>query len=232
MAADVHALSGAYVVDAIEPADRIRFEAHLAACPSCQTEVALLQDTAVVMTSVTAAHPPVGLRQRLLAMIHMTPQLRPRPVAPVAHTAGRGRFGWLLAAAAAVAVLGVGATVVLDRDTGPVVAGPVTARTVVDAPDARVREIELDEGEFRVASSRRLGLLAVAAEMPELRRGQVYQLWVITDSARSLAVLEGGHGVATTPDHGRLAVTVEPAGGSPQPTTVPVFVLDVSHVTA
>jgi len=35
---EIHALSGAYAVDALDPEERARFEEHLAACAECQAE--------------------------------------------------------------------------------------------------------------------------------------------------------------------------------------------------
>ena len=36
---DVHALSGAYTVDAVDDIERARFEQHLRSCPDCRMEV-------------------------------------------------------------------------------------------------------------------------------------------------------------------------------------------------
>ena len=43
---DVHALSGAYAVDALDDLERARFEEHLRRCPDCRSEVQTLQETA------------------------------------------------------------------------------------------------------------------------------------------------------------------------------------------
>jgi anti-sigma factor RsiW len=37
---DIHALSGAYAVDAVDDIERASFERHLASCPTCRAEVA------------------------------------------------------------------------------------------------------------------------------------------------------------------------------------------------
>ena len=36
---DIHSLVGAYAVDALDDAERARFEQHLAACAECRAEV-------------------------------------------------------------------------------------------------------------------------------------------------------------------------------------------------
>ena len=40
--ADIHALSGAYAVDAVDDIERAEFERHLATCADCREEVAEL----------------------------------------------------------------------------------------------------------------------------------------------------------------------------------------------
>ena len=39
MSDDIHALSGAYAVDALDDVERARFERHLANCEACRAEV-------------------------------------------------------------------------------------------------------------------------------------------------------------------------------------------------
>ena len=47
MNADIHGLSGAYAVDALDDVERAEFERHLAQCPECQAEVESLRAAAV-----------------------------------------------------------------------------------------------------------------------------------------------------------------------------------------
>ena len=46
IADDIHGLTGAYAVDAVDDVERARFEAHLADCPQCQAEVTTLRAAA------------------------------------------------------------------------------------------------------------------------------------------------------------------------------------------
>ena len=46
---DIHALSGAYAVDALDPAERTEFELHLADCAACQAEVASFRETSALI---------------------------------------------------------------------------------------------------------------------------------------------------------------------------------------
>ncbi len=43
---DLHGLSGAYAVDALDDLERARFERHLAECEDCRAEVASLVEAA------------------------------------------------------------------------------------------------------------------------------------------------------------------------------------------
>ena len=46
---DVHALSGAYAVDALDDLERAAFERHLAECPECRAEVDSLREAASLL---------------------------------------------------------------------------------------------------------------------------------------------------------------------------------------
>ena len=69
--------------------------------------------------------------------------------------------------------------------------------------------------------------------MRPLPSGQTYQLWVIgPDGARSAGLLSGTGAVGQVLAHGvlpgdRIGITVEPAGGTAQPTTAPVIAVPV-----
>jgi len=105
---EIHALSGAYAVDALDPEERAMFEAHLGSCAACQAEVASLREATAVLGSEVEAAPPAAVRDRVLAEIATV-----RPLPPVIDLAGRRRR-WarpLVAAAAAVALVGGGAVV-------------------------------------------------------------------------------------------------------------------------
>jgi anti-sigma-K factor RskA len=76
-----------------------------------------------------------------------------------------------------------------------------------------------------------------AAGMTALPGSKVYQLWVITPAgaARSAGLLPASPAGSTPPvlaagilPGDRLGITVEPAGGTAQPTTVPVVLMRAS----
>ena len=80
MNSDIHALSGAYVVDALDDLERARFETHLADCADCREEVRTLSEAASLLGASASAAPPAGLRDRVLADIATV-----RPLPPVAR---------------------------------------------------------------------------------------------------------------------------------------------------
>ncbi|NUS41512.1 MAG: anti-sigma factor [Terrabacter sp.] len=90
---DVHALSGAYAVDAIDDIERARFERHLAGCSECQAEVASLRAAASEMAVLSEVAPPPSLRAKVLAEISTVRPLPPltasdEPTADAGESAG------------------------------------------------------------------------------------------------------------------------------------------------
>ena len=59
---DVHKLTGAYALDAVDDIERARFEQHLATCEDCRAEVAEMRETAALLAESTAVEPPASLR--------------------------------------------------------------------------------------------------------------------------------------------------------------------------
>jgi anti-sigma factor RsiW len=75
---DLHSLSGAYALDALETeAERDRFTRHLSRCPSCAGEVRGFREVATAMAFAAAGpstEPPAGLRDRVLTAAARTRQ--------------------------------------------------------------------------------------------------------------------------------------------------------------
>ncbi|MZD53489.1 zf-HC2 domain-containing protein, partial [Streptomyces sp. SID5606] len=81
---DPHSLAAPYALDALEGAERMRFERHLDRCGHCCAEVRDLSEDAVRLARSTAAPAPAALRERVLAAVRTTPQEpAPRPAADV-----------------------------------------------------------------------------------------------------------------------------------------------------
>src|SRR5204862_6342607 len=74
---DLHVLSGSYALDAVSDAEREEFERHLQHCPTCETEVRGLRETAARLALACAVTPPARMEQRGLAAAYQTRQLPP-----------------------------------------------------------------------------------------------------------------------------------------------------------
>ncbi|KAA1424054.1 anti-sigma factor [Nocardioides antri] len=238
---DVHALSGAYAVDALDDLERARFESHLRNCPDCREEVDGLREAAAFL-AVDPVEPPARLRADILAGIEA---IRPLPpvVAPEPQSEpDDGRRRWLTTGApllvAAALVLVALATTAWLRPWADDESTPLTAtERVLTADDADRFVQRFDDGSrATVVVSRSEGRAVVLTEdMAPAPEGKDYQLWLqdpsgdidpaglMPDQADATVLLEGDASDATW-----AGITVEPDGGSPQPTTDPIaeFVLD------
>lgn len=81
----LHALSGAYVVDALDDIERATFERHLPGCLDCQQEVATLREATALMADDAATTPPASLRSSVLAGIKNIRPLAPETTRPGAE---------------------------------------------------------------------------------------------------------------------------------------------------
>ena len=160
-----------------------------------------------------------------------------RTVGRAESTARRRWFqrpGAIIGAAAAAVVLIAGAIIGIGW-TGPNGWGAQREMAAIaEAPDAQSQTLEVEGGgEVTLVSSADQGRSGVIVEgLPELGADQTYELWYIDDAGADSAgtfdvsgsetwrVLDGSFtpGVA-------VGITVEPAGGSPQPTTEPIVVI-------
>lgn len=241
----VHDLAAAYVLDAVDDAERARFETHLADCSDCRRTVADLSEVTAELSAGLEEQPPHGLRGRLLAAVAEESQ-EPAPARPAQtgqpgagaegkvtslgeRRAARDGRWWLAAAAAAViAVGGVVATQWGQDEPGSTVA----VQEVLDAEDAQWSTETVNGSTVHVVRSEELGrTVLVAEEMPEPPQGQDYQLWYVHEDGtvvsaglmpkdgddRTEVVLRGDPAGAVA-----VGVTVEPEGGSEQPTSEPI----------
>jgi anti-sigma-K factor RskA len=142
----------------------------------------------------------------------------------------------MLAAAVAVVALGIGGAIgfgALDSDQPDLVAA---ADRVFGAEDARTATVETaNGGRLTVGISQERNEMAVdARELPELDREHVYQLWTVhEDTMVSAAVLTDdttGAAMGLPEEDTQVAVTIEPAGGSQEPTTEPIATVDPATV--
>jgi anti-sigma-K factor RskA len=237
MSLELHTLSGAYALDALSAEEAEEFRRHLEACLACRQEVHELRQAAAQMGASEAVEPPPGLRDKVLAEVDRTPQLPPRNAAG-SNVVELRRRPWgtrLLVAAAAAALVGAAAVGIgrLGDDEQPLLAQEVVQ--VFEAEDASTETVQTTNGGVvSVATSPSRGEMAIDTdELPALEEGRVYQLWAIqADSIASVGVLERERGAAMEmPDAETVvAISIEPAGGSEQPTTQPIMQVKPSDV--
>ncbi|WP_345043394.1 anti-sigma factor, partial [Georgenia daeguensis] len=145
----------------------------------------------------------------------------------------RATLGRCLAAAAVVAAIAVPSGVAVQQAQRADRAEEQTTAIAeaLSAPDARLVAEDVTGGGRAVAVVAAGSALFTAQALPVPADERVYQLWVVQDGeASSAGVLRPEDGLVTTrvgdlPDGAVLALTVEPAGGSAQPTTTPVVAL-------
>ncbi|MGV3563666.1 MAG: RskA family anti-sigma factor, partial [Nocardioides sp.] len=77
---DVHALSGAYAVDAVDDIERAHFERHLNECAECRHEVDSLRAGAAMLAELAPVGPSPALRSRILAEVATVRPLPPHVV--------------------------------------------------------------------------------------------------------------------------------------------------------
>ncbi|GEP34752.1 hypothetical protein NSZ01_25200 [Nocardioides szechwanensis] len=227
MSSDIHALSGAYAVDALDDIERAQFERHLAECDACRSEVESLREASAMLAETAAAAPPAALRDRVLAGIETVRPLP--PVVPITTERRTRRFPALVAAAAVVTLIGVGGTVwqPWSDETSQSVSA---ADRVLSDPAAITEEVKLTGGGSVTLTRSELYDAAViqAEDMPRLSSDEVYALWLqhdtdmvpagsMTGAEAEPIVLEGD---AATADG--AGITVEPLPVPQEPTTTPI----------
>ncbi|MFG2005867.1 anti-sigma factor domain-containing protein [Spirillospora sp. NPDC048911] len=235
----VHSLSGAYALDALPEIERRQFEEHLAECGDCARELRGLRATAARLGTAAARPAPPGLRERVLAEISRT-----RQEVPLAAWARRGRRsgrgfppGPLTLAAAACLLVAVALGVITVRAQDRlerVEARQRQVESVLAAPDARtVSGPVRTGGTGTVVVSRQTGrAVVIMSGLPVPPARRTYELWLLgTGQPRPAGLTDTGSATVVVNGVGKagggIGITIEPTGGSPRPTTDPVFAADL-----
>ena len=221
---DIHALSGAYAVDAVDDIERASFERHLASCPTCRAEVASLREASALLADAATTTPPPALRDAVLSDIT---RVRPLPPVTVGGPVHRRRWFPALVAAVVLALVGVGGAVWQPWRDDTSVQVSVTDQVLQD-PEAQQVSQTLPNGATAtvVRSPKEHRAVLVTEDLPEPPAGKVYQLWLQTPSEDMVpaglmpaggrtALLDGD-----ADDAIGVGLSLEPAGGSEQPTEV------------
>jgi anti-sigma factor RsiW len=233
---DIHLLTGAYVPDSLDDADREVFTRHLGECEGCAAEITELRETVVRLADDSWAAPPPRLRQNVLEQIRTTRQIPPvRPLpeprrAPAPAWRRRAAYG--LAAAILAVVAGGGAYLVQEQRVRQANEAQAETRrqaervqSVMTAPDAAFKTGSvLGGGQVTVVlSPSKNAAVVLLADADQPGPDRAYEFWMIQDDkARPAVVLQPGKASGTQYIEGiggteLLGLTVEPAGGSATP---------------
>lgn len=219
---DIDDLLPALAADALPSDERLEVLEHLADCRQHDAELAGYRDVLGAVAAVLPERaPPPRLREGLLRefdRVTATGSSESRPMVRPAwrpwNLLTRPSFAYGLAATLVLLVVGLAAWNLSLQD------GADVMQTSARAGDASFEVAYLPE--------RHLAVLQV--DMPAVPPGRVYQAWKINSAGQpvSLGVLPSNRGevvfAADLSDATAVAISVEPAGGSPAPTTTPVLV--------
>ncbi|MFJ3728466.1 anti-sigma factor domain-containing protein [Streptomyces sp. NPDC090045] len=242
---DLHTLAGAYALDALTGKELHAFTAHLGHCAACAREVGEFEATVARLAAAAGLPAPVSMRQAVLQRIETVPQPPPhaRPTAPARLTAVLGRRAGAFAAAACVAVAvafgGLAAYQYQQAEQARTQARQATRQAqelaaVMAAPDARTVHGRTSTGAATsvTTSALRDQAVFVSSGLPAPPPGHTYQLWFDEDGTKRSAGLVHSDGAVVMqgrPDSARaVGLTVEPAGGSPEPTSNPLLRLPLA----
>ncbi len=221
--AALHALVGAYVMDAVPAADRAAFERHLARCEPCRDEVRGMREAAARLALASAVRPRPELRDQTLRATERLRQAAPLLRSDHAGLAGEtgtgltrwrawlrtgrpmraGRLRLATAAAVALAILFAGAAVTLGLHASSMQHRLSAAEqrdraiaSVLGASDAVRLTAKVSTGGMAtvVMSHRARSLVFIGRQLSVLPVSKAYELWVIGPSgAQPAGMLPPAH---------------------------------------
>ena len=218
---------GAFALGSAEDPERAEILTHLDRhCPECVAGVRSAVATVLAMSgAVKLVDPPAHLRKRLVAMV--SPRQERRPF-----------MFWLPWAVSAILALVLLSVSIPARLRNPKSALTAQARfeevlSILKDPDTKAVAFgdPAVRGRFFVSSNK--GVVFIAAHMPKLGAGRTFEMWMIPAGGKpvpsgtfdALADSTAVY-VRTGPvvNVAAMAISVEPTGGSAQPTTTPIVV--------
>jgi anti-sigma-K factor RskA len=197
----IHDQAAGFALDALGREEARAFERHLVLCPGCEEELEPLRLAAVALAFAGELPAPrPELRRRVLNVEAVVIPFRRRALP-------------LLSAAAVAACMVVALAIRARSDGGMPPLGDATAFPLHGA-----------RGALLVTSSGEAVL--VVRGLPPAPAGKAYEVWVVTpDRATRAGILRGSMVELSraVPPKGRVAVTVEQAGGAETPTGPVLF---------
>jgi anti-sigma-K factor RskA len=228
MTDEVHVLDllPAYVLNGLEADEAQRVEAHLSSCLICRTESTSFRSvTDQLGLAAPSATPSPDLKNRLMARVQATrPQPRPAPQVLARSWLERFLPVWSFASVFLLVAL-AGFNLLLwqrlgQRETAISPGGMRAMPLIATDPSSRAT------GYVLISEDGDNGALVVDG-LPPLDKSQQYQLWLIRDGQRTSGALfstdeknYGGTRIRAPRnllDYSSVGITIEPAGGSLQP---------------
>ncbi|MDR2255259.1 MAG: anti-sigma factor [Arthrobacter sp.] len=218
--------------------------------PEAAAELRAYLETSAELARLASSQPPTGAKAAVFARIDALAEhtaARSQSEAAATGTAGavreaealpdgvlewrpRRRLAPWLAAAAAVAIAIPAVGIAVSQHQRAVVAESTSSRiiTLLSQPDASVTTQALSgsSGTVTVVAGP-AGSEIITRGLPGAGEGHTYQLWTIQAGGQPVSVGLVGEGDAVTsaahqPAGSTVAITVEPTGGSTQPTQDPL----------
>ena len=234
-----------YVLGSLTPEQEREVVEHLRANPEDAAWVRdMFEVVAEVALSQEPAEVPAGAEAALLERVRTQdtapaadtpedtpnvvtlPQTQPYQAQPRQAQPARGNaWRWLALAAALAVVAWIGL-----RPTYQSYQAQRQLTRLCDTPGTVCQTLENEQGESLGTLAQQVNneLFVLLESAPP--DGQVYQAWeIVGDTPRSLGTF-AGRGVTTQPlgSDSVFGISVEPPGGSPQPTSTPIVVVPLS----
>jgi anti-sigma-K factor RskA len=232
MEISLHELTAGYALDALDPAEREAFEAHLEGCERCQEELASFWEvTGGLAVAAGGPAPSPALRERILEAAraeeqNVVPITSRRRVSPVLAS---------MTAIAATVAIGLGIYAMsLNNQLDDSRAALSTQQAVAGVlADANATTVDMNGGSGKVVVDDSGTAVLVLNALPSAPAGKTYQAWGIADNTPVSAGVfapEGDRAVVPipqpVPDGAVVAVTIEPDGGVSAPTQAPAMTSD------
>jgi anti-sigma-K factor RskA len=224
----------AYALDSLDADEASRVEEHLLSCTICRNESMVFQTvTGQLSLSAPAAVPSPELKERLMQRVRAA---RPREPERVSAQRPSRSFWerllpvWGLASLCLILALAGSSLILWQR---------VNQLELMTSPGG-MRAVPLSPPD---ASSNATGFVLISADgedgalvvdgLPPLEESQEYQVWLIRDGQRTSGAVfstdeksYGGTRIRAPRsllDYSAVGITIEPAGGSPEPTGAQVL---------
>lgn len=223
-------LSGAYALGAVSPKELADAEKHLRTCDRHPEVAEYAAVAASLAVAVPEIDPPAALKARLMETVRadLAPKIAPRVAASPKPGLLQAIRSFFSGARTGYAMSGVMAVLV-----AALLVWNVSLQSSGDEPrnEVVVRMDGAATGTITYLKDQRLAVMDMTNLAP-LSPDQTYQVWAIADGKpASLGILDAdtsGHTTVLMPELDlagvdTLAVTIEPAGGSPLPTSDPII---------